>query len=454
MTELRTTVDRARIPKAALDLCARLAERGHGAWVVGGCVRDHLMGRDVADWDLCTTAPPDELMKVFPRAIPTGIDHGTITVMVGKVGYEITTLRGETTYSDGRRPDAVFFVQDVTHDLARRDFTINAIAYDPARDLLTDPFHGIDDLRAGIVRAVGDAMARFNEDGLRVLRAARFVASLEFELDPATRAAIAPNLDTFRRVSAERVRDEWVKTMKAQRPSRAFEVMRDTGILGVVCPPLVDTVGCTQNRWHAYDVWEHTMHALDNVAPGDPVLRVAALLHDIAKPRTRELKDGEATFYGHEKLGADLADEFLKNYRFSNDERQRITHLIRHHLVAYDDTWTDAAVRRFVQRVGPGAFESLLALCRADSAAKGIPGDDLERLERLRTRVGGVIAAGNALSTRDLAIDGNDLKRELGIPPSRRLGEILNALLERVLEDPSLNTRDGLMQLARGLTAG
>jgi tRNA nucleotidyltransferase (CCA-adding enzyme) len=449
---LKSSVDRAQIPAAALQLCARLEERGHGAWIVGGCVRDHLMDRPVADWDLATTAKPDELMKIFPRAIPTGIEHGTVTVMVDKAPYEITTLRGETVYTDGRRPDAVFFVKDITEDLARRDFTINAIAYQPHTDQLFDPFGGIEDLRRGVVRAVGDARERFAEDGLRVLRAARFVATLEFALDDATRAAIGPNLPTYQKVSSERVRDEWLKTMKARRPSRAFRVMHETGILGATYAPFEDMVGCTQNRFHEFDVWDHTLSALDNGPEGDAILRVAALLHDIAKPRTREVRDGEATFYGHERVGADMADEVLRHLRFSNDERARITHLIRHHLVAYDDGWSDAAVRRFLQRVTPDALDSLLRLCAADSRAKGSRmGDDIERLERLRARIDGVVAAGTALTTRDLAIDGNDLQREFGIPPSRRIGEILRACLERVIDDPTQNQRDALMAIAREL---
>jgi tRNA nucleotidyltransferase (CCA-adding enzyme) len=451
---IRTTVDRAQIPADVMAIYRRLRESGHGAWVVGGCVRDHLMGRPVADWDLCTTARPEQVRRLFSHTIPTGIEHGTITVLIDKRPYEVTTLRGETTYTDGRRPDGVFFVEDITHDLARRDFTINAIAYDPGRDQLIDPFGGIPDLARGIIRAVGDPMERFREDGLRVLRAARFVATLEFDLDDATRRAIEPNLTTFVKVSAERVRDEWLKTMKATRPSRAFEVMRTTGILALVCPPLVEGYGCTQNRHHEFDVWTHTMRALDYTPPGDAILRVAALLHDVGKPRTRRVREdtGEVTFYNHERVGADLADDFLRAYRFSNDERARVTHLIRHHLVAYDDGWTDAAVRRFIQRVGPAALDSLLTLCAADSRAKGAAmGDDLDRLERLRARVAAVLAAGNALTTRDLQIDGNDLQRELGLPPSRRIGEILTALLERVIEAPSLNQRDRLLALARAM---
>lgn len=448
---LRTRVDRGAIPPAALGLCTQIAQRGHGVWVVGGCVRDHLLGRDVADWDLCTTARPDELLKIFPRAIPTGIEHGTITVMVDKVGFEITTLRGETTYTDGRRPDRVFYVDDIAADLARRDLTVNAIAYDVQNDRLIDPYGGMADLERRLLRAVGNPIERFSEDGLRVLRAARFVATLEFDLDPGTRLAIPQTLDTFRKVSAERVREEWVKTMAAREPSRAFDVMQTTGILGAIDPSFDAMVGCKQNHYHQFDVWTHTLQTVDRVPLGDPTLRLAALLHDIGKPTTREERDnGEATFLGHERVGAEMADDFLKRYRFSTDERQHVTHWIRHHLVAYEDSWSDAAVRRFVQRVGMGAIDTLLTLCRADSMAKGDRmGDDLARLAKLRARIDGVIAAGSAFTTRDLAVNGNDLQRELGIPPSKRLGEILGVLLERVLDDPSRNERGQLLELAR-----
>ena len=307
------------VPTDVLALCERLRTSGKRAWIVGGCVRDLLLRRadgtspaspegphalaakptasvgrgrhqEPNDWDICTDARPKELLSIFPRAIPTGIEHGTVTVVAHKRHYEVTTLRGESAYSDGRRPDAVHFVDDITADLARRDFTVNAIAVDPTDGKLIDPFDGRKDLAARVLRAVGDPLERFSEDGLRVLRAARFVATLEMELDPATEKAIEPTLSTFRKVSLERVRDEWVKTMKARAPSRAFDVMRKTGILGVTCPELLEGVGMEQNKWHAYDVWRHGMECLDACA-GDPILRIAALLHDVGKPRTRAWSD-------------------------------------------------------------------------------------------------------------------------------------------------------------------
>jgi tRNA nucleotidyltransferase (CCA-adding enzyme) len=450
-------LDLTQVPPAALELCARLREKGKRAWIVGGCVRDVLLGREVNDWDVCTDALPAETMRIFPRAIPTGIDHGTITVMVGAVPYEVTTLRGESGYSDGRRPDEVFFTDDLTADLARRDFTVNAMAVDPTDGKLCDPFDGARDLDAKILRAVGNADERFQEDGLRALRAARFVATLDMELEPATFRAIGEALGTFRKVSAERVRDEWKKTMKAARPSRAFDVMRETGLLGVTCPELLEGWGMEQNKWHAYDVWRHGMECMDACA-GDPVLRIAALLHDVGKPRSRAFSDRtqDYTFYEHERIGAEIADPIAQRLKFSNDERQRIVELVRHHLFHYDG-WTDAAVRRWLKRVGPERVEDLYKLNEADVRAKGQAGTspgvapDLTALTALRAHVEKVLAAGAAFSTRDLAINGKDLMRELALAPGPALGKILAALLEHVQDHPEENTREGLLAVARML---
>jgi tRNA nucleotidyltransferase (CCA-adding enzyme) len=445
------TVDLAHVPPDVVGLCERLRSRGKRAWIVGGCVRDMLLGRAANDWDVATDARPEELLGIFPRAIPTGIEHGTVTVVKEGHHYEVTTLRGEGTYSDGRRPDWVEFVDDITADLARRDFTVNAIAIDPQQGKVIDPFDGRGDLERGLLRAVGDPKQRFSEDGLRVLRAARFVATLELALDPATEAAIEPTLDTYRKVAPERVRDEWIKTMKARSPSRAFEVMRRTGILGVTCPEMIEGVGLEQNKWHAYDVWRHGMECMDACA-ADPILRIAALLHDVGKPKTRAWSDKtkDWTFYDHDRVGAEMAEPITARLKFSNDERGRIVALVRHHLFHYQDEWTDAAVRKWIRRVGPERVEDLYVLNEADVRAKGRDFEsDLEALAKLKAHVAKVIAEGAAMSTRDLAIDGHDLMQELQLKPGRIIGEILSALLEAVTNDPSLNTREALLALAR-----
>jgi tRNA nucleotidyltransferase (CCA-adding enzyme) len=445
----------AHIDRDAIGICERLREKGKRGWIVGGCVRDLLLGKTVNDWDIATDARPDEIMRIFPRVAPTGIEHGTVSVLIGRVPFEVTTLRGETTYSDGRRPDAVVFVDDITADLARRDFTINAIAIDPLAPALVDPFNGQKDLDAKVLRAVGNPVERFSEDGLRVLRAARFAATLECTIDPPTLAAIEPTLSTYRKVSAERIRDEWIKAMKARRPSVAFEVMRTTGILGVTLPEIMPLIGCEQNRYHAYDVWKHSMECLD-ACEGDPPLRIAALLHDIGKPATREKseKTKDFTFYNHEKVGADMAIPILERLRFSNEERDRIVSLVRNHLVCYSDEWNDAAVRRWIRRVTRERVEDLYALNRADILGKGREvSAELDNLAKLKVRVAGVLTAKDALSVRELAVDGKDVMRELAIAPSRRVGEILEMLLEKVVEDPTLNERETLLALIRAMAS-
>jgi tRNA nucleotidyltransferase (CCA-adding enzyme) len=461
---LSTARLKAAVPEAVRELCQRLRDAGHRSWVVGGCVRDELLnelengssdgnGRERNDWDVATSALPEQVSAAFRRVIPTGIQHGTVTVLLGKEQFEVTTLRGETTYSDGRRPDSVYFVDDIKDDLARRDFTVNAVAYDVLEDRLIDPFSGLDDLKARTLRAVGDPAQRFAEDGLRVLRAARFVATLDFSLEPRTASAIEPSLDSYRKVSSERIRDEWLKAMKAARPSQAFEVMRAHGMLAITAPELLESVGCAQNRYHAFDVWGHALSCLDH-CPKQPVLRMAGLLHDIGKPRSRAFseKTNDYTFYEHERIGAEMTEPLLARLRFSNDERARIGALVRHHLICYDASWSDSAVRRWLRRVSPELTDELYLLAEADVLGKGKePSSDLSQIKELKAHVARVLASGAAFSVKELAISGRDLTQELKLRPGPLFGEILRKLLDEVVEDPALNERTRLLARAAEL---
>lgn len=447
------------VPEEVREICKRLHEAGYRGWVVGGCVRDLLLAgqRGAAnattppgDWDIATSARPEQVQKLFRKVIPTGIKHGTVTVVLPKGSYEVTTLRGETSYSDGRRPDKVFFVDDISADLARRDFTINAIAYDPLDDRLIDPFDGQADLRRRSLRAVGNAAERFAEDGLRVLRAARFVATLEVELEPDTERAILPSLESYRKVSAERIREEWLKAMKAKTPSLAFEVMRQHGLLAISAPELLDGVGCVQERGHDHDVWQHTLRTVD-ACPRDAVLRVAALLHDVAKPRTRQLNsDGDWSFPEHDRVGAELAAEFCNRLRFSGAERDRIAALVQNHRVPLDHEWSDRELRHWLRRITPEYFGDVCALSRADLLARA---RDVSTLlasqERLFARARSLLEQRVVLTTKQLAVRGSDLIAELGLAPGPRVGALLAQLLERVVDDPALNERNRLLECAR-----
>ncbi len=447
----RVAID--RVPDAVLALCRKLGERGKRGWIVGGCVRDLLLGKAPKDWDIATDAKPDEVKRIFPRVIETGIAHGTVTVLLGGGAYEVTTLRGEGAYSDGRRPDSVVFVDDIDADLARRDFTVNAIALDPVAGSVIDPFGGQRDLASKTLRAVGKAEERFGEDGLRVLRAARFSATLGFTIEETTFAAMASSTShaTFRRVSQERVRDEWLKAMLAPRPSIAFEAMRETRLLHITCPELIESVGCEQNRFRAYDVWGHAMACLDACA-AEPILRIAALLHDVGKPRSRAFSDKthDYTFFNHERIGADIARPILTRLKFSNEERERVVGLVRHHLICYSDEWSDATVRRWLRRVSPELAPDLYRLGHADALGKGRDAsEDIAAIDKLHARAEALVLAGAALSTRDLAFRGDHAMEELGLAPGPLIGKLLAHLLELVTEDPSKNTHEALLDEAR-----
>jgi tRNA nucleotidyltransferase (CCA-adding enzyme) len=449
------------IPPTVQELCTRISDAGFGVWCVGGAVRDvilaQLRGTDKnpsGDWDLASSATPDQIMRLFRRVVPSGIKHGTVTVLIGDHAFEVTTLRGERGYEDGRHPSQVVFLENIVDDLARRDFTINAIAYDPTNHDVIDPYGGINDIHAECIRAVGDPAVRFAEDGLRVLRAARFSATLEMKIAPETLAAIRPSLASYSKVSAERIRDEWVKALKARQPSRAFRIMQEQGLLQITAPELELTYGCVQNRYHRYDVWEHTLQALDGLPASSVALRLAALLHDVGKPTTRAIhpQNGDYTFHRHEFVGSSIARDMLRRMRFPNEIREQVTALVEHHVVAYDSNWTDAAVRRWLNRVGSHRVADILSLARADVAAKGIDlPHQVQYLDELQTRIDTALMSHEALSLKDLRISGSILINALGLTAGPLVGNLLRALLDEVLEAPELNEPERLLDRAREL---
>lgn len=448
----------AVVPDAVRSLMAALRDGGHAAYAVGGCTRDALLGRVPQDWDLATDALPERTVELLPGAVYENA-FGTVAVRRERQVFEITTFRLEHEYADFRRPHRLEFGDDIGADLARRDFTVNAIAWgcaapgsgEPGGDgkpVLVDPFDGLADVEARVLRAVGDPDARFREDALRMVRAVRLAATLGFTIEPATLAAIRANAGLVRHLSAERVGAELEKLLAAPAPSVGLRLALDTGLLAVISPELAAQPGIPQNKVEGEDLWDHTLRAVD-AAPADrPVVRLAALLHDLGKPST--LADGH--FHHHDVVGATMAADLLRRLRYPRAAADEVVHLVRHHMFTVDPDATDTAVRRFIKRVGREHIDGLFALRRADDIGSGRPADD-PGLARFSSRIDAELAAEAALDRYALRIDGNDLMRELGLAPGPRLGRIIDELVERVIADPALNEAPTLLLLAQGMLA-
>jgi tRNA nucleotidyltransferase (CCA-adding enzyme) len=445
---------RIDLPPAVSAVLETLREGGAEAALVGGSVRDLVRGDQPEDWDVATSAPPEEVAARFPGATWEN-PFGTVTVLdpAGGPGIEVTTYRVEGGYRDRRRPDEVRWGQSLTDDLARRDFTINAMAWlpddaAPGSGRLVDPHGGAADLKAGLLRAVGDADERFDEDALRLLRAVRLATRFDLRLDAATEAAIVANAPQAAGLSGERVRDELMRILAAPRPpSPAFELMERLGLLSVLLHELAALRGVPQAKRLAGDALDHSLRTADALPAADPVLRLAGLLHDVAKATT--LADGH--FLHHDRDGALLAEQLMARLRAPRAEITRVGRLVRHHMFAYTPDWTDAAVRRFIRRIGVDLLPDLFALREADDVASGVeepPGGWRE----LRDRV--AVVVNDPLEAQQLAITGDDLVTQLRIPPGPAIGRLLAALLEAVLDDPTLNSREQLLALARAMASG
>lgn len=441
-----------KVPKDVERVVEKLTLAGHAAYVVGGCVRDAIRGVDPQDWDVATDATPEEIQKLFSRSLYTN-RFGTVIVRSGDHEVEVTTYRTEAGYSDHRRPDRVAFTDSLHEDLSRRDFTMNAMAWRPSQSgtagELVDPFGGQSDLAARVLRAVGEPEERFQEDALRMLRAVRFATLLDMRIDERTAAAIRACAPLAETLSGERVNQEITKIMGAPQPSVAFRMFSDVGLLAVICPELEECKKTPQDKVAAQDVFEHSLATVDATPASDLVLRLAGLFHDVGKPET--FADGH--FHQHEFVGEFKARQILRRWKFDKETVAEVTHLIRNHMFWYETHWTDSAVRRFIRKIGLDYIPALFALRRADNIGSGARSPRMYALEALWQRVQEQIAAANAFSLRDLAIDGNDVMRELGIPPSPDVGRILNALFERVLDEPALNTREKLIELAKAMRA-
>ncbi len=443
-------MSRFPIPNELRPVASILHGAGFRCVLVGGALRDMALGRPPGDFDLASDATPQDIIRLFRRVIPTGIRHGTVTILFQGRQYEITTFRVEGTYTDARRPDTVSYTDSLLEDLRRRDFTINAMALDLSTGEFVDPHGGIADISRRMIRAIGSAEDRLREDALRSVRACRFAAQLEFALDEGTAQAIEATLDGLAGLSGERIRDELLKILGARRPSIAFEIMRQTGMLPRLFPELAEGIGVEQRGMHRFDVYTHSILACDGAPREDTEIRLAALLHDIGKPQAKEIPDsGEPTFHGHEKLSEDMARGIMRRLRFSIASEERVAHLIRHHMFNYDESWTDAAVRRFLARVRPECVNDLFRLREADHyGMEGRPAL-LQNLVRFREHIERIRMEKCAFTLKDLAVNGNLLHEKAGIPKGPVMGLVLQQLLETVLDDPTMNREDLLVPVAR-----
>lgn len=465
------------IPEYVQKVARILVKEGYDCYLVGGALRDFVLKKVPHDYDLSTNALPDEMLNIFPRSVSTGAKFGTVRALVqDKHGetheVEVTTFRSESDYVDGRWPSTVKFEQEIDKDLGRRDFTFNAMAVDLSQLELDgveeekeveiyDPFDGIGDMEKKVVRAIGTPLERFKEDGLRAFKACRVASQLGFTIDSETFDAIKESIPVASKVSMERIRDEFMKMLlNSPKPSVGIDLMRESGLLQIFLPELLEGVDVEQKLFHAHDVYWHALKTCD--VAHDSV-KLAALLHDIAKPRTDM---GNGHFYGHDRMGSDLAEKIMKRMKFSQSEINRVKILIENHMFYYphikeDMTeeekeniemhkWSDAAVRRFIQRVGEENIDDLFKLRMADAQSNPSTAFKPDEITILQRRISEVRREDMALKVTDLDITGEDLMN-IGIEKGPRIGEILKELLEMVLDDPILNNKEKLLEKAKDL---
>lgn len=428
-----------QLSKDVIFIIEELKKHGFEAYAVGGCVRDFLMKREVKDWDITTNAKPEEIQKIFKNSVYEN-KFGTVGVLLNNIIYEVTTYRTEERYTDKRHPDVVKFTNDLKEDLSRRDFTINAMAFDGRR--IIDLFEGQKDLERKIIRCVGDPDQRFSEDALRMLRAIRFACELDFSIEPKTFEAIKKNSGLIIFISKERIRDELLKILATEKPAKGMILMKEANLLFRIIPELEKGEKVDQWGHHIYPVFEHLIKSLEFCPSKDPLVRLATFLHDIGKPDVREECEDKVTFYGHDKESAKQTEQIMRRLRFSKKDIKRVTNLVLNHMFFYSSEVSDAGVRRFIRRVGKENIKDLIDVRIGDRLGSGCPKGFTRKLKELLERVEKV--SQDPFSIKHLAVNGYDVMRILNIPPGPKVGEVLNHLLKLVLEDPTLNTKEKL----------
>lgn len=435
------------IPKEVLYVVESLQNAGFEGYLVGGCVRDIILGKNPKDWDITTNAVPNEIQDIFPDSFYEN-DFGTVGVKTHAedpvyVVVEVTPYRTETTYSDNRHPDEVSFSQNIEEDLKRRDFTMNAIAYNPVSDEIIDLFNGQEDIQKGLIKTVGDASERFTEDALRIIRAVRFASELSFTISSDIISAISRLSPLLSNVSRERIGEEFKKIIMSDNPVLGLSLAQKLDITDYISPVLRETFGVEQNKQaHKYDVWEHLLHSLEHAANKNYSLelRLAALFHDIGKPRSKRVdKSGKTTFFGHEVIGAKMTEEILNNLKFSRETIKKVVKLVRWHMFFSDtEEITLSAVRRLVANVGKEDIWDLINIRKCDRIGSGRPKEEPYRLRKFEAMIEQVIS--DPISVAMLKMNGDIILKKFPVKPGPRIGWVLHALLEEVLDDPTKNT--------------
>lgn len=461
------------IPNYVLEALEKLKKAGFEAYIIGGCVRDFLMDKTPKDWDLTTNARPEQTLGVFPSGKYEN-SFGTVILPIRDEQdnlldvLEITTYRSEQGYSNHRHPDEVIFETEIDKDLERRDFTVNALALTPdeAKEvanpnhryleidgksyLLIDLFGGEKDIRKKVIRAVGEPSLRFKEDALRMMRAVRFVSQLGFELEPKTERAISKLAGSIKFISKERIRDELIKILSSDKPSEGIRLLHDCKLLQYILPELEEGVGVKQSRHHIYQVYEHNVLTLKHCPSTKWQVRLAALLHDVAKPKTRRVIDGIATFYNHEYAGAKMTRRIMERLKFSNEDTETVVNLVKNHMFYYQvGEVTAASVRRLIAKVGRENLQDLIHLRMADRVGSGTPKALPYKLQHLQYMMEKV--QNDPISAKMLKVNGDDLQKELEMAPSPKMGAIIDVLLAEVLEDPEKNDKKILLARAQEL---